>query len=95
MAQHKLAVLFVLSHFNCEATSEMVPDPACWECDFSLWEEATEVAALASVVTLALGIIEILILVISRFYPDSSLALEDVWWGKFHFWQQLFRVKSV
>lgn len=88
-------MLFVLSHFNCEATSEMVPDPTCWECEFPLWEEATEVAALASVVTLAQGIIEILILVMSRFYSDSRLALEDVWWGKFHFGQQLFHVKSV
>lgn len=31
----------------------------------------------------------------NRFCLDSSLALEAVWWGKFHFWQQLFCIKNV
>lgn len=52
-------------------------------------------AVSASVVTLALGAVEILILVVNTFCLDSSLALEVVWWGKFHFWQQLCGIESV
>ena len=44
-------------------------------------------AVSASVVTLALGAAEILILVMNGFCLDCSLALEAVWWGKFYFWQ--------
>lgn len=69
-------------------------DAEMWQY-FPSWEEATAVAVAASVVTLAIGAVEILILVMNRFCLDSSLALEAVWWGKFHFWQLLFCIKRV
>lgn len=52
-------------------------------------------AVSASGVTLALEAVEVLILVMDEFFPDSSLALEAMWWGKFHFWQLLFGIKSL
>lgn len=71
-------MLFVLSHFSCEATSVMVPDPARRDVMvFPSWEKAAAVAVSASVVALALGGVELLILV-GNTCLDSGLALQPV-----------------
>lgn len=56
----------------------MVPDPARWDVMvFPSWEKAAAVAVSASVVALALGAVELLILV-GNTCLDSGLALQPV-----------------